>query len=141
MFSPNGTLISASATTDCGEGTRQMYLGFYSLLSFRSQTKESSNSSVRTQLSHFSFATSPQWGVEDAEVKVISDENTELKRSPFKVWSRLVYSLACYAYCQKFLPFLFLPSESIHLHFFPKPLPISPVLALANTWFLCRPAE
>ena len=25
--------------------------------------------------------------------------------------------------------------------FFPKPLPISPVLAVANTWFLCRPAE
>ena len=24
---------------------------------------------------------------------------------------------------------------------FPKPLPISPVLAVANTWFLCRPAE
>ena len=25
--------------------------------------------------------------------------------------------------------------------FFPKPLPISPVLAVAYTWFLCRPAE
>ena len=25
--------------------------------------------------------------------------------------------------------------------FFPKHLPISPVLDLANTWFLCRPAE
>ena len=24
---------------------------------------------------------------------------------------------------------------------FPKPLPISPVLAVTNTWFLCRPAE
>ena len=24
---------------------------------------------------------------------------------------------------------------------FPKPLPIYPVLAVANTWFLCRPAE
>ena len=24
---------------------------------------------------------------------------------------------------------------------FPKPLPISPVLAVVNTWFLCRPAE
>ena len=24
---------------------------------------------------------------------------------------------------------------------FPKPLPISRVLAVANTWFLCRPAE
>ena len=27
------------------------------------------------------------------------------------------------------------------LAFFPKPLPIFPVLAVANTWFLCRPAE
>ena len=25
--------------------------------------------------------------------------------------------------------------------FFPKPLPTFPVLAVANTWFLCRPAE
>ena len=25
--------------------------------------------------------------------------------------------------------------------FFPKPLPSSPMLAVANTWFLCRPAE
>ena len=24
---------------------------------------------------------------------------------------------------------------------FPKPLPISPVLAVASTWFLCRPTE
>ena len=24
---------------------------------------------------------------------------------------------------------------------FPKPLPISPVLAVANTWFLCMPVE
>ena len=24
---------------------------------------------------------------------------------------------------------------------FSKPLPISPMLAVANTWFLCRPAE
>ena len=25
--------------------------------------------------------------------------------------------------------------------FFPKPLPISPVLAVANAWFLCRPVD
>ena len=30
----------------------------------------------------------PQWGAADAEIKVPSDENTELKRSPFKAWSR-----------------------------------------------------
>ena len=41
----------------------------------------------------------PQWGAEDAEIKVRSGENTELKRSPFKAWSRSVYSHTCYAYC------------------------------------------
>ena len=34
----------------------------------------------------------PQWGAADAEIKVPSVENTELKRSPFKAWSRSVYS-------------------------------------------------
>ena len=32
----------------------------------------------------------PQWGAADAEIKVPSGENTELKRSPFKAWSRSV---------------------------------------------------
>ena len=82
-----------------------------------------------------------QWGAADAEIKVPSDESTEFKRSPFKAWSRSVYSRTCYACCQGFLPCLFLPFQSIHLHFFPKPLPIFPVLAVAYTWFLCRPTE
>ena len=70
----------------------------------------------------------PQWGASDAEIKVPSVEKTELKRSPFKAWSRSVYSHTCYAYCQGFLPCLFLPFRSIHLLFFPKKLlPISPV--------------
>ena len=60
----------------------------------------------------------PQWGAADAEIKVPSGENTELKRSPFKAWSRSVYSHACYAYCQGFLSCLFLHFQSIHLHFF-----------------------
>ena len=51
----------------------------------------------------------PQWGAADAEIKVPSGENTELKRSPFQAWSRSVYSHACYAYCQGALPCLFLP--------------------------------
>ena len=46
---------------------------------------------------------------------------TQLKRSPFKAWSKSVYSLTCYAYCKRFLPCLFLPFRSIHLHFFKKP--------------------
>ena len=53
-----------------------------------------------------------------AENKVPSGENTELKRSPFKAGSRRKYSQTCYAYCRGFLPCLFLPFRSIHLHFF-----------------------
>ena len=72
----------------------------------------------------------PQWGAVDAEIKVPSGENTELKRSPFKLkaWSRTVYSHTCYAYCQGFLPRKCLPFRSIHLHFSPKPL---------SVFFLC----
>ena len=68
----------------------------------------------------------PQWGAADAEIKVPSCENTELKRSAFKAWCRSVYSHTCYAYCQGFLP---VQSPA----FFLKPLQISPVLAVANT--------
>ena len=47
----------------------------------------------------------PQLGAADAEIKVPSVENTELKGSPFKAWSRSVYSHAySYAYCEGFLP-------------------------------------
>ena len=76
---------------------------------------------------------SPQWGAADAEIKVPSGENTELKRSPFKVWSRSVHSYTCYAYCHEFLPRLFLPFRSIHLHFFQNLSQFFPVLAVANT--------
>ena len=37
----------------------------------------------------------PQWGAADAEIKVPSDENTELKGSPFHLWGKSVYSHAC----------------------------------------------
>ena len=60
----------------------------------------------------------PQWGAADAEIKVPSGDNTELKCSPFKAWSRSVCRQTCYAYCQRFLPCLFLPFWSIYLHFF-----------------------
>ena len=46
----------------------------------------------------------PQWGAADAEIKVPFDEDTKLKGSPFKAWSRSVYCHACYTYCQGFLP-------------------------------------
>ena len=71
----------------------------------------------------------PQWGAADAEIKVPSGENTEFKRSPFQAWSRSVYSHTCYAYCQGFLPCLFLPFQSIRLHFFQNLSQFFPVLA------------
>ena len=46
----------------------------------------------------------PQWGSADAEIKVPSDENTELKGSHFKAWGGSVSRHACYAYDQGFLP-------------------------------------
>ena len=39
----------------------------------------------------FSLLGAPLWGAADAEIKVPSGENTELRRSPFKAWSRSVY--------------------------------------------------
>ena len=53
-----------------------------------------------------------QWGAADAEIKVPSGENTELKRSRFKALSRLVYSNTCYAYCQEFLVYSYPPVHS-----------------------------
>ena len=85
-------------------------------------------------LGHDLYPVSPQRGAADAEIKVPSGENTELKRSPFKAWSMSVYSHTCYAYCQnRFPPCLFLPFRSIHLHFFPKPPNFFPMSAVANT--------
>ena len=43
------------------------------------------------------FENVPQWGAADAEIKVPSGENTELKHSPFNAWSRSVYSHTYYA--------------------------------------------
>ena len=81
-----------------------------------------------------------QWGAADAEIKVPSGENTELKRSPFKAWSRSVHSHTCYAHYQEFLPCLFLSFRSIHPHF-PQNLSRFLLCWLWPTWFLCRLAE
>ena len=70
------------------------------------------------QKNWFTIFSTMQWGAADTEIKVPSGENTEFKHSPFKAWSRSVYGHTCYAYCQGFLPCLFLPFRSIHLHFF-----------------------
>ena len=86
-----------------------------------------------TEVFYLFWPVSLQWGAAEAEIKVPSGENTELKHSPFTAWSRSVYSHTCYAYCQGFFPCLFLPFWSIHLHFFQNLSPFFPVLAVANT--------
>ena len=76
----------------------------------------------------------PQWGAENAEIKVPSGENTELKRSPFKAWNRSVYSRTCYAYCQEILPGFILHFQHFHLQFFSENFSrFFPALAVTNT--------
>ena len=105
-------------------------------------TLTASSSSSRTTVTHpyvpspymFLVHTGPpQWGAANAEMQVPSDENTGLKCSPFKAWSRSEYSHTCYACCQGFLPCLFLPFRSIHLHFSKTSPDFIPVLAMAKT--------
>ena len=45
----------------------------------------------------------PQWEAADADINVPSVENTELKGSPFKAWSRSVNCHVGYFYSQGFL--------------------------------------
>ena len=67
------------------------------------------------------LATSPLWRAADAEIKVPSVENTELKGSPFKAWSRSVFIHTCYTYCQG--SSLLISTLLVHSpSFFPKPL-------------------
>ena len=93
---------------------------FKSAGSCRTVSRTTALKLVSEALSHPLYSL-PQRVAADAEIKVPSVENTELKRSPFKAWSRSVCSLTCYAYCRGFLRCLFLPFQSIHLHFFKKP--------------------
>ena len=78
----------------------------------------------------------PQWGAADAEIKVPSGENTELTRSPFKAWSRSVYSHTCYVTARDFLLANFYPSGQFTCIFFQnlsRVFVFSPVLAVSNS--------
>ena len=70
---------------------------------------------------------SPQWGAADAEIKVPYVENTEHKGSPFKAWSRSVYSHTRYAYYQG------LVISTLFFFFFQNLSRVFPVLAVANS--------
>ena len=80
-----------------------------------------------------------QWGAADAEIKVPSVENTELKCSHCKAWSRSVYSHTCYTYCRGFPPANFYPSGPFNCIFFQNLSQVFPVLAMANTSFCVGP--
>ena len=71
----------------------------------------------------------PQWGAAVAEIKVPSVENTELKGSPFKAWSRSVCSLHATLTARDFYLVHFYSSGPFTCIFPQKP----PVLAVANT--------
>ena len=97
-------------------------VSFIFLVSFQAQSSTTTSVSVATVVQPPPVWTRvvdpPQWGAADAEIKVPSGENTELKLSLFKAWSRSVYSHTCCTYCQRSLPCLFLLFRYIHLHFF-----------------------
>ena len=76
---------------------------------------------------------SPQWGTADAELKSHLVRTQSLNAVSIELYLlRLLSGISS----------LLISTLPVHLSaFFPKPLPISPVLAVAYTWFLCRPAE
>ena len=78
----------------------------------------------------------PQWGAADAEIKVPFVEN---KASPAKPAVGQYIAIHAALTARDFLLISSLPVHSPA--FFRKPLPIFPVLAVAvaNSWFLCRP--
>ena len=67
---------------------------------------------------------SPQWEAADTEIKVPSGENTQLKRSPFKAWSRSVYSHPARHSLQQGISSMFISSLLVHSSaFFPNTSP------------------
>ena len=111
-----------------------------------------------------------QWGAADAEIQVPFAENPQKSKVPSstlprngelrkqKVKSHLVSTwslnvlpskpgvgqqIAIHATltARDFFLAYFYPSGPFTCICFPKALPVSPVLAVADTWFLCRPAE
>ena len=73
-----------------------------------------------------------QWRASDTDIIVSFGENTELKHSPFRAWSRSVYSHTCCAYCQGFLPYFYRSCLSTCI-FFQNLSRFFPALAVANT--------
>ena len=79
----------------------------------------------------------PQWGSADVEMNVLSVENTELKASPLKRGVGQYIAIHAALTARDFFLAFLVHSPA----FFPKPLPVFPVFAVADTWLLCRSAE
>ena len=90
--------------------------GLLPTFSLRSCPHKSSQESEYYTLSSVLFPTPksclwpPQWGAADAEIKVLSGENTELKRSPFKAWSRQYIAIDATLTARDFFLVYFYPS-------------------------------
>ena len=75
----------------------------------------------------------PQWGAANAEIKVPSDENTELEGSLLKAWSRSIY---CHAmlHLLPWISSLLISTLPVHSPaFFQNFSGVIPVLAVTNT--------
>ena len=83
-----------------------------------------------------SFTTPPQWRAVDAEIKVPSESLNVLRLKP----GQYIAIHATLSDRDFFLAY-FYPSGPVTCIFSKTSPEIFPVLAVANTWFLCRPAE
>ena len=82
----------------------------------------------------------PQWGAADAEIKSHLVRTQSLNVLPSKLGVGQYIAMHATLTARDFFLAYFHPSGPFTC-IFPKPLPIYLVLAVANTWFLCRPAE
>ena len=89
----------------------------------------------------FSPDVNPQWGAADAEIKVPSGENTELNVLPFKPGVGQYIAIHATLTATDFFLAYFYTSGTFTCIFSKTSPECFPVLAVANTWFLCRPAE
>ena len=84
---------------------------------------------------------SSQWGAAHAEIKVPFGENTELKYVlPLKSGVGQYIDIYATLTARDFFLAYFYPSSHSPA-FFLKSLQIFRVLAVVNTWLLCRPAD
>ena len=90
--------------------------------------------------SYTSRLETPQWGAADAEIKSHLVRTQSLNVLPLKPGvGRYIAIHTTLTASDFFLAYYYPPGPFTCI--FPKSLLISPVMAVANTWFLCRPAE